>query len=380
MCANVQNRLRSNALRRRWKGVADKTIGPQKVSVPIMRRWTLKSGFSSDDVPAGAAPPTFPEAVGREEFAHSGIGEGCSLVEYRGITHCRVRNEVAITAEQPFLMVRMLTSGAGEFVFKGVGATTESPDNFSLYMHGNPEDPCISEHAADMRVDVAAVMLTADRLRAMCEGMRLPGALEDLVAGRNRNSMATLGMSAAKRRLFAELGSSPYSGDLTRLYREGKVLELVAAILANLSGMDTASPRASRRGRAGVETVCDRLLADLVSLPSQEDLARDVGLSPHQLSEAFRDITGMTMPQWILQRKMAMAAELLLEGTLAVKEVSHRLGYAHVSTFTTAFSRHYGCPPASYRNSLVSRHFLPGPDHDMPCNLRLAEFRGEGGH
>ncbi|MBI3446037.1 MAG: helix-turn-helix domain-containing protein [Magnetospirillum sp.] len=41
-----------------------------------------------------------------------------------------------------------------------------------------------------------------------------------------------------------------------------------------------------------------------------------------------------------------------------MKEISHRLGYAQVSTFTTAFSRHYGCPPADFRKSRMTRHFI----------------------
>lgn len=32
-------------------------------------------------------------------------------------------------------------------------------------------------------------------------------------------------------------------------------------------------------------------------------------------------------------------------GDLAVKEIAHRLGYAHVGTFTTAFVKHFNVPP-----------------------------------
>ena len=303
-----------------------------------------------------SGPPLLPPSVGREEFALHSAGRGCSAVQYQGTTHCHVRNEVTIATAQPFLMVRALFAGRDEFSFKGVGAVTESPESLSLFLHGDPENACVSEHAAHARIALSAVMVAAERLRALCDGMAVPRRLGDLTAGLGRNSMATLKMSARKRRLLGELGSNPYSGDLSRLYREGKVLELLADIFADLTDTDPGSPRLCESEGARIEAVCQRLLADLAALPSQEILAQEVGLSPRRLSVAFRQVTGVTMTQWIVDKKLALAAELLLEGELAVKEIAFRLGYAQVSTFTAAFSRRFGCPPASYRKSLVSHH------------------------
>lgn len=325
--------------------------------LPLSRRWVLNTGFSSDDACDGG-PPIFSPSVGKEAFSFADAGRGCSILNYRGVAYQNVRNEVTINSVQPFLMIRSVLSGRGEFLFQGVGATADLDDRVNLFFHGNPEDACSSTHGAHEEMNVAALMISAERLRSLCEGMRVPAPLDDLLAARPRNSMAQIRMSAVKRRLFADLVANPYTGGLAKLYSEGKVLEIVAALLGDMTGEESARHHRGARQRVRIGTVCDLLLADLSAPPCQDVLAREAGMSPRQLADAFRDVTGMTMPQWILQRKMTMAAEMLQEGVLAVKEVSHRLGYAHVSTFTAAFTRHYGCPPASYRTSRISRHFI----------------------
>ena len=37
------------------------------------------------------------------------------------------------------------------------------------------------------------------------------------------------------------------------------------------------------------------------------------------------------------------------DATLSLAQIAHRVGYSHVSNFTTAFSRRYGAPPLRYR-------------------------------
>ncbi|RAU21115.1 hypothetical protein CU669_15285 [Paramagnetospirillum kuznetsovii] len=325
--------------------------------MPLSRRWVLSNGLSSDDACDGGLP-AFTPSVGKEEFSFADAGRGCSFLHYRGAAYQPVRNEVTINNDQPFLMIRSVLAGRGEFLFKGVGTTADTDDRVNLFFHGNPTDACVSMHNAHEEMNVAALMISADRLQSLCEGMRVPAMLDDLLTQRNRNGMSQVRMSAVKRRLFADLVTSPYTGGLERLYREGKVLEIVAALLDDLAGGKAAPPYSRERRQARIRAVCDHLLANLNAMPSQEILAREAGMPPRQLAETFRDVTGMTMPQWMVNRKMEMAARMLLDEALPVKEISHRLGYAQVSTFTTAFSRHYGFPPADFRKSRVTRHFV----------------------
>ena len=95
----------------------------------------------------------------------------------------------------------------------------------------------------------------------------------------------------------------------------------------------------------------DILLDNLSNPPTIEMLAQQVGLSQRRLSDAFRATTGMTVLEWVLEQKLLLAHELLMEGELSLKEISFRTGYAHRTSFSEAFAKRFGVSPSQYRSS-----------------------------
>jgi AraC-like DNA-binding protein len=51
---------------------------------------------------------------------------------------------------------------------------------------------------------------------------------------------------------------------------------------------------------------------------------------------------------YLLTWRMALAQDLLRRGTASIADVAERVGYSSASTFTVAFARHVGQPPARY--------------------------------
>ena len=91
----------------------------------------------------------------------------------------------------------------------------------------------------------------------------------------------------------------------------------------------------------------DILLADPASPPSMDKLSRLVGLSQRKLSEQFQSVLGKPPLDWRLER----ARDLVLGGSVSISEIAHSLGYSHVQTFSTTFSRRFGSPPTQFRRS-----------------------------
>jgi transcriptional regulator GlxA family with amidase domain len=57
--------------------------------------------------------------------------------------------------------------------------------------------------------------------------------------------------------------------------------------------------------------------------------------------------------EYLLTWRMALAKQLLRSGELGMDQVAERIGYGSASTFSVAFARHVGTPPARYaRGSL----------------------------
>jgi AraC-like DNA-binding protein len=63
----------------------------------------------------------------------------------------------------------------------------------------------------------------------------------------------------------------------------------------------------------------------------------------------FRDETGMTFARWRYATRMRIARDLLTGGAKP-GVVARRLGYAHLSNFSTAFSRFHGMSPREYQD------------------------------
>lgn len=69
---------------------------------------------------------------------------------------------------------------------------------------------------------------------------------------------------------------------------------------------------------------------------------------PAELRRAFRDETGMTFARWRYAARMRIARDLLAGGAKP-SAAARRVGYAHLPTFSAAFTRFHGLSPREYQ-------------------------------
>ncbi len=81
-----------------------------------------------------------------------------------------------------------------------------------------------------------------------------------------------------------------------------------------------------------------------------EALADEVGLSRVQLHRRIKDITGITVGEFLRNLRMKQAAELLAKGDVTVSQVTYAVGMSNPTHFTTAFKKYYGVTPTEYLN------------------------------
>ncbi|MFG6488089.1 AraC family transcriptional regulator [Roseateles sp. BYS78W] len=77
-------------------------------------------------------------------------------------------------------------------------------------------------------------------------------------------------------------------------------------------------------------------------------LAREAALSRSAFFERFTRAVGVAPMTYLLTWRMALAQRLLRGQGLPVADVAERVGYSSASTFSVAFTRHVGQPPARY--------------------------------
>ena len=79
-------------------------------------------------------------------------------------------------------------------------------------------------------------------------------------------------------------------------------------------------------------------------------IARALASSPRQLQRAYAQFGETSFSEDLLGRRMAAAAELLVEQrAIPVSDVARLVGYSQPSHFAAAFRRRYGLPPARFR-------------------------------
>ena len=85
-------------------------------------------------------------------------------------------------------------------------------------------------------------------------------------------------------------------------------------------------------------------------------VARALSSSPRQLQRAYAQFGESTFSEDLHARRMAAAAQLLVEQpAIAVADVARLVGYRQASNFALVFRRRYGLAPASFRES-ARRH------------------------
>jgi AraC-like DNA-binding protein len=82
---------------------------------------------------------------------------------------------------------------------------------------------------------------------------------------------------------------------------------------------------------------------------SNAELAALCGLSPAHFIRVFREAVGQTPAQYVLERRIASAAQRLIFGDEPIDAIADRTGFANRFHFTRAFTKRMGVAPGAYR-------------------------------
>lgn len=204
----------------------------------------------------------------------------------------------------------------------------------------------------------------------------LPEQLREALNGTARfGRLVSLPLDHRVAALVADTIETTLEGEMRALQYAGRMAELVAYTVDAVrksnaqeqAARTTGRPGTARSGRPAwrdadlAQLALERLSRQYREPPLFDQLATDLGTNPNKLKRAFKDVFGITMAAYCLDRRMREAQQLLLEAKLSVAEVAERVGYGHQSNFTAAFSTHVGMSPSEYRR------------HRAPVHLSLGE-------
>jgi AraC-like DNA-binding protein len=108
-----------------------------------------------------------------------------------------------------------------------------------------------------------------------------------------------------------------------------------------------------------VERALQLLNDDIAKRWTVELLARAAGISRPAFARQFRRALGLSPMRYLTQRRMQIAASLLLGTDAGLAEIATRVGYRSEFAFNRAFKRHHRVPPGLFRQRpIVARSYL----------------------
>lgn len=135
------------------------------------------------------------------------------------------------------------------------------------------------------------------------------------------------------------------------------LLQVTLIELARLAAPYSTGLR--QQGQALLADVFDVIDARYREPLSTADVADAIGLTPGYLTTLVRQRTGRTVLDWILERRMAAARDLLLHTDLSSEAVAGRVGIADPTYFNRRFRQYHGLSPRRWRNAALATAMTP---------------------
>jgi AraC family transcriptional regulator len=159
----------------------------------------------------------------------------------------------------------------------------------------------------------------------------------------------------AVRRLAAPMEVLGFAEDLIREGRQHRArtpticLKLAELLLLKIADAGDPSRASDDRARENYLR-CKGLMETRMDRPvTLEEVATQVRLDASSICRLFRRFHGASPYQYMLQRKMAMAAEFLIDTGGLVKEAAQLVGFEDPFHFARCFKAVHGVPPSALR-------------------------------
>jgi AraC family transcriptional regulator len=274
---------------------------------------------------------------------------GWEGVIVRSYNEQKKEHEQVIFPAVPDLSLILITQGTVTFDYKEgrgswetvqlrAGDWTLAPgggEPYQLRCHGLSAEPLESllVHVnADFLVRMAEPLISDDLTHV--EMSKRPAFQDPLLTQIGLALQQELRVPGASGKLYAETAAQMLAVHLLRHYAQ-----INRTLKENTSGL---TQRQVKRVLEYIEHHLDHHL-------SLAEIAQQSGLSPFHFARRFRQTTGESPHQYVVNRRLETAQRLLEETDLPVNQIALMTGFSSQGHFTQTFARRLGQPPRQYR-------------------------------
>ncbi|MBW4637071.1 MAG: helix-turn-helix domain-containing protein [Gloeocapsa sp. UFS-A4-WI-NPMV-4B04] len=137
-----------------------------------------------------------------------------------------------------------------------------------------------------------------------------------------------------------------------QVYVQSMGITLAAHLIEYYSAEKQSLPIINSALCPNIGQAIDYIHSHLTQDLSLEAIATTIGMSQYHFSRVFKQTTGITLWQYVVQQRIQLAKRLLKKVDLSIVDVSKYLGFSSQGQFTNFFRKHSGVTPTQYRQKL----------------------------
>jgi AraC-like DNA-binding protein len=140
-----------------------------------------------------------------------------------------------------------------------------------------------------------------------------------------------------------------YTPQLKKVWAQAKSLEYISELATHICRSQSRSGTTEKQTRKLIKTLHQYLVNLDGKLPTIDSLAQIFGRSGRALNEDFQAEYGESIFSFVLNHRLNTAHVAIKNTLVPLKQISMRLGYAHVNHFSAAFKKKFGYSPGKLR-------------------------------
>lgn len=144
-------------------------------------------------------------------------------------------------------------------------------------------------------------------------------------------------------------------GTRKKVFLEYKAMELLYTQLGVLDKALNTNKGITSFEHEAVHKAHAILINNLVSPPSLQKLAQQVGLTHTRLNKIFRAVFGNTVFNVLREIRLECARRMIEDGKFNIAEIAYECGFSNPSHFSRLFSTTYGMQPKKYQSEIIKK-------------------------
>lgn len=264
--------------------------------------------------------------------------------------------EVSVRSDSPYILMHFELSG-GATCYRHNDARFAAPiaqGEFSMLylpqLDGRLIDaPCRNATSLEIQLSQAWVRehIGGDPATALDFLKGMASSRPTLLGGKS------YGITPFIHHAIHELYNCTYSGNVKRLFVEGKLLELLALQLhqAGSVGIPARRPVLSKEDTEQLYLLKEKITADPSKDHTIQELSYIAMMNRTKMQAGFKELFGCTIHEFIVESRMTEAYRLLTDNYSSdwnISGIARHIGYQHYNHFSVAFKKRFGVSPGRF--------------------------------